>query len=353
MKIDFLGRYKELDRVIHHRPANSPEQSAAFTKLLRDVAPQRELSTATSGASTDSRARMGVEILSSQERSPQVSPQVPELPQARPSYGKVAQRYREAELPRSQPMEVGLHSPTTVDAALNMGVIETLLVERRSGSNTTPTDAIPLTVRPPVTALKKDPETSPKVGTVVEQSVKPQKEKSAPSKESIYGLIDQAGAKHGIDPALGKAVAHTESALRFDAVSKDGHNSKGIFQLKDPTGKDLLTRAGLTEAEYNPFDPELNTDLGMGYLRYLHEIFSDPVTLVHNTRTHKAGDLQSLERFAVAAYNAGEGRVASAQARAERAGLNPGDFAEVQRFLPASTRGYVKKVMSQRDELLE
>jgi len=50
--------------------------------------------------------------------------------------------------------------------------------------------------------------------------------------------------------------------------------------------------------------------------------------------------------FAVAAYNAGEGRVARAQARAAAAGGDPTRFTDVRRFLPGTTQGYVDRVVA-------
>ena len=48
--------------------------------------------------------------------------------------------------------------------------------------------------------------------------------------------------------------------------------------------------------------------------------------------------------FAVAAFNAGEGRVAQAQAKAAARGGDPTRFADVRPFLPPITQGYVARV---------
>ena len=48
----------------------------------------------------------------------------------------------------------------------------------------------------------------------------------------------------------------------------------------------------------------------------------------------------------MAAYNAGEGRVAQAQAQAERDGKNPSIFENVRPYLPDSTQDYVDKVFA-------
>lgn len=164
----------------------------------------------------------------------------------------------------------------------------------------------------------------------------------------IRQKLQIAGQRFGINPSLAAAVVKTESGFNARAVSSDGHASKGLFQLLDSTGKDLLTRGGHIDRPYNPFDPDLNIELGTSYLRYLHDIFTSPTALPNDRSTKAAADDTSLEKLAVAAFNAGEGRVASAQARAQRAGKDPAHYDNVAPFLPASTREYVSRVVSSK-----
>jgi len=156
-------------------------------------------------------------------------------------------------------------------------------------------------------------------------------------------LISETGKRYGIDPALGLAVVSAESSFDVNAVSRDGHASKGLFQLLDSTGMERMKILGL-DREYDPFDPELNVELGVNYLHYLQNIFSKETALNNNHSTVPAANSASLEKLAVAAFNAGEGRVASAQARSARAGLDPSVYANVERYLPESTRTYVNRV---------
>ena len=140
------------------------------------------------------------------------------------------------------------------------------------------------------------------------------------------------------------AVVARESSFNPKAVSSDGHASKGLFQLLDRTGRDLLNRLGL-ESEYKPFDPEQNVYLGVGYLRHLHDIFSKETELPNRTTTVVAANTSSLEKLAVAAFNAGEGRVASAQQRALQAGKDPSQYDHIEDYLPESTQQYVSRVL--------
>lgn len=160
-------------------------------------------------------------------------------------------------------------------------------------------------------------------------------------------MITVAGRYFGLDPHLSMAVAHAESAFKPDAVSRDGHFSKGLFQLLDTTGKEMHEKSQLDE-KYDPFDPAQNTYLGMGYLRRLHDIFSEETRLSRRTKTIPASSAAELEKFAVAAFNAGEGSVARAQAKARDLGKDPTDYSAIEPFLPASTRAYVKRVTTLR-----
>jgi soluble lytic murein transglycosylase-like protein len=93
--------------------------------------------------------------------------------------------------------------------------------------------------------------------------------------------IAAAAAEKGLDEAWVRAIIHTESAFRPDAVSPKG--AQGLMQLMPATAE----RFGVTD----PFDPGQNIRGGVSYLAFLYRRFE--------------GDL----RLATAAYNAGEGAV--------------------------------------------
>jgi soluble lytic murein transglycosylase-like protein len=91
-------------------------------------------------------------------------------------------------------------------------------------------------------------------------------------------------------------------------------------------------------------------ELGVKHLRKLHDFFSSSTELTSNLATVPAANSASLEKLAVAAFNAGEGRVASAQDRAQRAGKDPADYAQVAPYLPDSTQEYVERVMLRKEQ---
>ncbi|QHW30412.1 lytic transglycosylase domain-containing protein [Paenibacillus rhizovicinus] len=125
-------------------------------------------------------------------------------------------------------------------------------------------------------------------------------------------IIDQAAAKYGIDPSLIKAVIHTESSNNPNAESASG--AKGLMQLMDGTARSL----GVTDS----FDPQQNIEGGTKFLAYL---------------MNKYG---GNEQAALAAYNAGPGRV-------DRAGIQSNsDFQALMSRLPEETQRYVSKVLN-------
>ena len=111
----------------------------------------------------------------------------------------------------------------------------------------------------------------------------------------------------------------------------------------------MRSHTGLDE-HYDPFDPAQNTYLGVGYLRRRNDIFSVETKLGGNMRPVPVSSAENLEKLSVAAFNAGEGNVARAQARARSFGKDPTEFSSVEPFLPASTRSYVQKVSQLREQ---
>lgn len=93
-------------------------------------------------------------------------------------------------------------------------------------------------------------------------------------------IVRQVAAEHGLDPRLLHAVLIVESAYRPDAVSSAG--AQGLAQLMPGTARDL----GVAD----PFDPAQNVAGGGAYVAQMLARYEDV-------------------RLALAAYNAGPGRV--------------------------------------------
>lgn len=93
-------------------------------------------------------------------------------------------------------------------------------------------------------------------------------------------IVRQVAAEHDLDPRLLHAILIVESAYRPDAVSSAG--AQGLAQLMPGTARDL----GVAD----PFDPAQNVAGGGAYVAQMLARYNDV-------------------RLALAAYNAGPGRV--------------------------------------------
>lgn len=172
---------------------------------------------------------------------------------------------------------------------------------------------------------------------------------AAQAKHALAASIRHAAAGAGVEPALSVAVARAESSLNPGARSPDGR-SVGTFQMLPSTAAEMRRKIAAGVVERPPGTDDVA--LGVGYLGYLHDLFGRNARLGHGLATVAVPNAGERRLFAVAAYNAGEGRVARAQARAADAGGDPTSFADVRRFLPKLTQGYVERVTAYaREEL--
>lgn len=135
------------------------------------------------------------------------------------------------------------------------------------------------------------------------------------SAEAFLPSLHAAFVAEGVPPEL-VWLAETESSFNPRARSPAG--ARGLFQLMPETARSL----GLDLRPDERIHPARSARAAAAYLRHLHGRFGD-------------------WPLALAAYNAGESRVARELKRRGAA-----DFAAIARHLPAETRFYVPKVLA-------
>jgi soluble lytic murein transglycosylase len=138
-------------------------------------------------------------------------------------------------------------------------------------------------------------------------------------------IIRQQADDKNLDPTLIAGVIYVESHFR-DQTSHAG--AKGLMQLMPSTADYIAHKSGGTRFQQGDLaKPQINIAYGSWYLRYL-------LAKYHGN-----------EALALAAYNAGEGKVDEWWAQANDRGE---DF-EVARHIPfPETRDYVSKVLAAR-----
>lgn len=185
-------------------------------------------------------------------------------------------------------------------------------------STPAPTPTPRPTPRPAPVPTPKPPPTTPARAALIPYydlwlgrvKTRPTPERAA----ELMPVLHRAFVAEGIPPALAW-IAEAESSLNPAARSPSG--AKGLFQLMPDTAKRLGLGTFLPDERANP---EKSARAAARYLRELHDKFGSWT-------------------LALAAYNAGEGRVARTLAKRKAK-----DYAAIADALPAETRMYVPKV---------
>lgn len=143
-------------------------------------------------------------------------------------------------------------------------------------------------------------------------------------------IIKQYSAFAGLDWLLVSALAYQESHYYMGTQSG---SAQGLMQIKQSTASIY----GVNDV----YDPELNIKAGTLHLQSL-------------MRTYQEEGLDSVNviKFALAAYNAGEGRIDECRAHASESGYNPNDWDQVALSLSSNPTFVGEQTIEYVDEIL-
>jgi membrane-bound lytic murein transglycosylase F len=136
----------------------------------------------------------------------------------------------------------------------------------------------------------------------------------------------------GFDQRIIKALMIKESSLNPNAVSKVG--AQGLMQIMPATWREIKGKCPIVKG--SPLDPSQAIPAGIFYLSTLHNQFKDTDIIMS---------------FALAAYNAGAGRVREKQRLTQKKGNDPLKWNNIKFLLPKETQFYVVKIYEIRDLL--
>ena len=107
-------------------------------------------------------------------------------------------------------------------------------------------------------------------------------------KTKYLKIVKQHSQTVNIENSLVLSIIKNESSFNERAVSSKG--AKGLMQLTSSTAKEIAEKNNIVFNENDLFNPDINVKLGVFYLDYLFDMFSD-------------------KNLVIIAYNAGPFRV--------------------------------------------
>jgi soluble lytic murein transglycosylase len=144
--------------------------------------------------------------------------------------------------------------------------------------------------------------------------------------EPWWETIKAESGKNNLDPYLVASLIRQESEFNPNAVSYA--NAYGLMQLLPSVGRAMARQEGMTHFRtFQLLDPETNIRLGTRYLREMLDRFG------------------GVDEYALAAYNAGDNRVADWQAAGPYSGMD--EFVESIPF--TQTRDYVEAILRNQE----
>jgi membrane-bound lytic murein transglycosylase MltF len=150
-----------------------------------------------------------------------------------------------------------------------------------------------------------------------------------------------------------EAVYGQESSFGKNRRSRVIPGAAGDFQLERKTAKKMGLATGGKNDER--FDVDNASAAAAKYLKMQDNAFSKKTILSKNLSTSSIEDSAERKKFAVAAYNAGEGRIAKAQQLAKEDGKDPALREDVKKYLESAgaTADKSKEIQEYVDKVLK
>lgn len=118
-----------------------------------------------------------------------------------------------------------------------------------------------------------------------------------------------------------QAIYGKESSYGTQRRERKINGASGDFMFEKATA----VRFGLTVAKENDqrFDVDDASAAAAKYLKTIDDSFKGPISLANTLKTIAVTNSKERTNFVIAAYNAGEGRIAKAQKLAKKIGRDP------------------------------
>jgi len=139
-----------------------------------------------------------------------------------------------------------------------------------------------------------------------------------------------------------EAVYGQENSFGILMGKRGSARAAGHFQFEPKTAK----RYGLTVAKGNDqrFDIDRASSAAARYLKDLNAWFGKRTMLSEGLQTISVKRISERKKFVLGAFNAGEGRIASAQRLAEKVGKDPQSWSDIAEYLANETQRYVERI---------
>jgi len=151
-----------------------------------------------------------------------------------------------------------------------------------------------------------------------------------------------------------------ESTFGQNRGKRNSDRPAGDFQMKKKLAQDIGLQVSVKNDER--FDLDASSAGAAKLLKSSDNHFSKETVLIEDIKTIPITDVEERKKFALAAYNAGDARIAEAQNEALEAGKDPTKWDVVKRYLEKTgateqqaeeTRDYIDKILGYAKEFDE